>query len=54
MIGLPERNRMVLGLYYEAELTLREIGEVLGVTQSRVSQIMRQTVEMLRDQLAES
>ncbi len=48
---LPERNRLVIGLYYEAELTLQEIGEVLGVTQSRISQILRKTVEMLRDKL---
>ncbi len=51
MAGLPERNRLVLGLYYEAELTLQEIGEVLGVTQSRISQILRKTVEMLRESL---
>jgi RNA polymerase sigma factor for flagellar operon FliA len=48
---LPERNRLVIGLYYEAELTLQEIGEVLGVTQSRISQILRKTVEMLREKL---
>ncbi|MGF1510190.1 MAG: sigma-70 family RNA polymerase sigma factor [Myxococcota bacterium] len=48
---LPERNRLVVGLYYEAELTLQEIGEVLGVTQSRISQILRKTVEMLRERL---
>ncbi len=50
---LPERNRLVIGLYYEAELTLQEIGEVLGVTQSRISQILRKTVEMLREKLVE-
>lgn len=48
---LPERNRLVIGLYYEAELTLQEIGGVLGVTQSRISQILRKTVEMLRERL---
>ncbi len=48
---LPERNRLVIGLYYEAELTLQEIGEVLGVTQSRISQILRKTVELLRERL---
>ncbi|NJK88855.1 MAG: hypothetical protein HC923_05250 [Myxococcales bacterium] len=42
---------MVIGLYYEAELTLQEIGEVLGVTQSRISQILRKTVELLREKL---
>lgn len=50
---LPERNRLVVGLYYEAELTLQEIGEVLGVTQSRISQILRKTVEMLREKLVD-
>lgn len=48
---LPERNRLVIGLYYEAELTLQEIGDVLGVTQSRISQILRKTVEMLKESL---
>jgi RNA polymerase sigma factor for flagellar operon FliA len=41
----------VIGLYYEAELTLQEIGDVLGVTQSRISQILRKTVEMLKESL---
>jgi RNA polymerase sigma factor FliA len=50
---LPERNRLVVGLYYEAELTLQEIGEVIGVTQSRVSQILKKTVELLRANLAQ-
>jgi RNA polymerase sigma factor FliA len=49
---LPERNRLVIGLYYEAELTLQEIGDVLGVTQSRISQILRKTVEMIREKLS--
>lgn len=48
---LPERNRLVIGLYYEAELTLQEIGDVLGVTQSRVSQILRKTVELIREHI---
>lgn len=52
LADLPERNRLVVGLYYEAELTLQEIGDVLGVTQSRISQILRKTVEMLRERLA--
>lgn len=49
---LPERNRLVVGLYYEAELTLQEIGDVLGVTQSRVSQILRKTVDLLKENVA--
>lgn len=52
LADLPERNRLVVGLYYEAELTLQEIGDVLGVTQSRVSQILRKTVELLRERVA--
>ena len=36
---LPEREKLVVTLYYYEELTLREIGEVLGVTESRVSQL---------------
>lgn len=51
---LPERNRLVVGLYYEAELTLQEIGEVLGVTQSRVSQILKKTVELLKVSVAKA
>ena len=37
--SLPERERLVVALYYYENLTLREIGEVLGVTESRVSQL---------------
>ncbi len=48
---LPERSRLVLGLCYEAELTLQEIGEILGVTQSRVSQIIKETKAILRKQM---
>lgn len=46
---LPERNRLVAGLYYEAELTLKEIAVVLGVTESRVSQILKKTILLLKD-----
>jgi RNA polymerase sigma factor FliA len=52
LAALPERNRLVVGLYYEAELTLQEIGDVLGVTQSRISQILRKSVELLRETVA--
>ena len=45
---LPERERLVLALYYDEELNLKEIGEVLGVTESRVSQIMSQATLRLR------
>jgi RNA polymerase sigma factor for flagellar operon FliA len=45
---LPERERMVLSLYYEQELNLKEIGEVLEVSESRVCQIHGQAVMRLR------
>jgi len=45
---LPERERMIMGLYYEQELSLKEIGAVLGVTESRVSQLHSQAVARLR------
>ncbi len=46
--SLPERERMVLSLYYERGLTLREIGAVLDVTESRVCQIHTRAVARLR------
>ena len=46
--ALPERERLVLSLYYEQELNLREIGEVLGVSESRISQIHSQAVLRLQ------
>jgi RNA polymerase sigma factor for flagellar operon FliA len=49
--SLPERERMVLQLYYVEGLILKEIVEVLGVTESRVSQILSGTVKKLRQQL---
>ena len=45
---LPEREKLVVALYYYENLTLREIGEVLGVTQSRVSQLHTKAVLRLR------
>lgn len=50
---LPEREATVLALYYQEELHLREIGEVLGVTESRVCQIHRQALARLRAQLSD-
>jgi RNA polymerase sigma factor for flagellar operon FliA len=50
---LPEREATVLALYYQEELHLREIGEVLGVTESRVCQIHRQALARLRAQLTD-
>jgi RNA polymerase sigma factor for flagellar operon FliA len=49
--SLPEREALVLSLYYDEELNLKEIGEVLGVSESRVSQILSQTMQRLRTKL---
>lgn len=51
--SLPERERLVLSLYYDEELNLREIGEVLEVSESRVCQIHGQAVLRVRARLAE-
>ena len=48
---LPERERIVIGLYYYEGLTLKEIGQVLGVTESRVSQLHTKSVLRLRARL---
>ena len=50
--ALPEREKLVVALYYYENLTLREIGEVLGVTESRVSQLHTKAVLRLRSKLA--
>jgi RNA polymerase sigma factor FliA len=50
---LPEREKLVIALYYYENLTLREIGEVLGVTESRVSQLHTKAVLRLRSRLTE-
>ena len=49
---LPERERLVLSLYYEQELNLKEIGAVLGVSESRVCQIHGQAMVRLRGRLS--
>ena len=51
--GLPERERLVIALYYDEELNLREIGEVLGVSESRVCQIHGQALIRLRARMKE-
>ncbi len=50
--GMPEREKIVLTLYYYENLTLQEIGKVLGVTESRVCQIHTKAVLQLRHRLA--
>lgn len=48
---LPEREKLVMALYYEQELNLREIGEVLGVTESRACQLHSQAILRLRTRM---
>lgn len=50
---LPDRERQILALSYQEELTLAEIGEVFGVSESRVSQLRTQAVARLRTKLRE-
>jgi RNA polymerase sigma factor for flagellar operon FliA len=50
---LPEREKLVIALYYYENLTLREIGEVLGVTESRISQLHTKAVLRLRSHMSE-
>ncbi len=51
--ALPERERLVMTLYYYEELTMKEIGTVLGVVESRVSQIHHLALGRLRSKLAD-
>lgn len=48
---LPERDQLLMSLYYVEELNLKEIGEVLGVTESRISQLLTAIVKKLRESL---
>tara|TARA_B100000686_G_scaffold354743_1_gene466882 strand:- start:2593 stop:3354 length:762 start_codon:yes stop_codon:yes gene_type:complete len=48
---LPEKERLMISLYYYEELTMKEIGEVLGITESRISQIHSKAVFKLRTKL---
>ena len=50
--GLPEREKLLLSLYYDEELNLKEIGAVLGVSESRVSQLHSQCAARLRARLS--
>ncbi len=49
--GLPKNERLVLSLYYEQDLNLKEIGEVIGVSESRVSQIHSQAMHRIKSRL---
>lgn len=49
--GLPERERLVMSMYYDDELNLKEIGAVLGISESRVCQLHGQALVRLRSRL---
>jgi RNA polymerase sigma factor for flagellar operon FliA len=51
--GLPERERLVMTLYYDEELNLREIGSILGVSESRVCQIHSQAAIRLQSRMTQ-
>jgi len=51
--GLPERERLVMALYYDEEFNLREIGEILGVTEGRVCQIHSQALLRLKARMTD-
>ena len=48
---LPDKQKLVLSLYYYEDRNLREIGQILNVTESRISQLHTQAVEILRERL---
>jgi len=48
---LPEREQMLLNLYYQQELNMKEVGSLLGITETRVSQLHSQTIKRLRARL---
>jgi RNA polymerase sigma factor for flagellar operon FliA len=51
--SLPEREQLVMSLYYDEELNLKEIGEVLSISESRVCQIHGQALLRIRSRLKE-
>ena len=51
---LTERKRLILNLYYVEELNLKEIGAIVGVKESRISQILSSAVKELRDDVAKN
>ena len=46
--GLPEREKILMGLYYEQELNLKEIGAIMNVSESRVCQLHSQAISRMR------
>lgn len=51
--ALPEREKILMGLYYEQEMNLKEIGTIMGVSESRVCQLHSQAIARMRAQLKE-
>jgi RNA polymerase sigma factor for flagellar operon FliA len=51
---LPQREQLILSLYYYEELTMKEIGQILGVNESRVSQLHTRTMLRMRAKLQSS
>ncbi len=51
--SLPEKEKLVMSLYYDEELNLKEIGQVLSVSESRVSQIHSQAIKRIRSRMAD-
>ena len=51
--SLPEKEKLVMSLYYDEELNLKEIGEVLSVSESRISQIHSQAIKRIRSRMAD-
>ncbi len=49
--NLPERNQLILSLYYEENLNFKEIGSVLDLTESRVSQLHKQSIKLLKESM---
>jgi RNA polymerase sigma factor FliA len=49
--GLPQREALIMSLYYEEELNLREIGEIIGVSESRICQIHGEALLRLRGRM---
>jgi RNA polymerase sigma factor for flagellar operon FliA len=53
ILELPEREKILMGLYYEQEMNLKEIGAVMGVSESRISQLHSQAISRMRAFLRE-
>ena len=51
--GLPERERMVMSLYYDTEMNLKEVGTLIGISESRVSQLLSQAQLRLRARITD-